>query len=248
MIGAYSFQRLNYKISVLFLTPYLLILFSFLGENNINIAKERIIDTIVGSSIAFVASYLIFPNWEYKQLKTAMRDALIANYLYLHKVAEMLHGKDRNVTDYKLIRKQVYVSTANLGGAFQRMLSEPKNKQWNAQTVNKFTVINHMLSSYIANLVSAAEKERQINPLHIKWVRKAMFNLNEAIAMLKIDGSKDFEAIYPETPTLFNPIDPENWNEHLLNEQLQLTYKLTKDIRKIAEVCSKGTPENVHLN
>jgi len=71
MVGAYSFQRVNYKLSVIFLTPYLLILFSFLGDNNITIAKERIIDTLIGSFIAFVASYFIFPSWESKQLKLA---------------------------------------------------------------------------------------------------------------------------------------------------------------------------------
>ncbi|MDO8992561.1 MAG: FUSC family membrane protein, partial [Daejeonella sp.] len=80
MVAAYSFQRLNYIVSVLFMTPYILILFSFLGESNLNIAQERIIDTFIGSFIALSASYLVLPNWESHQFKDFMREVLIANY------------------------------------------------------------------------------------------------------------------------------------------------------------------------
>ena len=237
MIGAYSFQRLDYKLSVIFLTPYLLILFSFLGEYNINMAKERIIDTLIGCSIALASSYFIFPSWEHKQLKQAMRKALIANYHYLYKLAEALHDKQWTRTDYKLVRKEVYVSTANLGSAFQRMLSEPKRKQQHVKEIKQFTVFNHMLSSYIANLVYVSQQENghEIHALHIKWVRKALYNLNEAIQTLTIAPDEAFIPQYPEAPASYNQSEPEDWNEHLLNEQLQLTYKLTKDLRKLAE-------------
>jgi uncharacterized membrane protein YccC len=42
MIGCYSFQRKNYVVSVLFMTPYILILFEFLGMGGLSIARERI--------------------------------------------------------------------------------------------------------------------------------------------------------------------------------------------------------------
>lgn len=239
MIGAYSFQRLNYKISVLFLTPYLLILFSFLGENNLTIAKERIIDTLIGSGIAFLASYFIFPNWESHQLKTAMREALLANFRYLQKLAARLQGQKVEITDYKLVRKEVYVSSANLGTAFQRMLSEPKNKQFYSKEINKFAVLNHMLSSYIANLVHVAQQDKNgdINPLHLKWIKKSMYNLTEAIQALDVEIILQAELALPDKTAALVPKIPSetDWNEHLMNEQLQLTYKLTKDIRKLAE-------------
>jgi uncharacterized membrane protein YccC len=152
MVAAYSFQRLNYIVSVLFMTPYILILFSFLGENNLNIAQERIIDTFIGSFIALSASYLVLPNWESHQFKDFMQEVLIANYQYLQKVAIILSGGKIDITAYKLARKNVYVSSANLGSAFQRMLSEPKSKQQNSKELHKFVVLNHMLSSYTATL------------------------------------------------------------------------------------------------
>jgi uncharacterized membrane protein (TIGR01666 family) len=237
MVGAYSFQRVNYKLSVLFLTPYLLILFSFLGANNITIAKERIVDTLVGSFIAFAASYFIFPSWESKQLKLAMKEAAIANYNYLIKLAEGLLGQPLELTDYKLIRKEVYVRTANLNSAFQRMLSEPKSRQRNSKEIHKFAVLNHMLSSYIANLVHVAQQEKTAtcNPVSIKWVRKALHHLRHTIHELA-PGTDNLATIsYPELPENLDTTEANDFNADLLAEQLQLVYRLTKDIRKLAE-------------
>lgn len=237
MIGSYSFQRINYKLSVLFLTPYLLILFSFLGANNLAIAKERVIDTLIGSSIALVASYFIFPTWEYNQLRKAMKAAALANYYYLLKVAEHLQGQTVERTDYKLIRKEVYLSTANLGSAFQRMLSEPKRKQKNAKLIHKFAVLNHMLSAYIANLVSVAQQEKtdSCNPTHIKWVRKALFQLAGVIHDLSASPTELKSIQTTEIPEPSHFSEQKDWNSHLINEQLQLSYRLTKDLRKVVE-------------
>ncbi|OYZ44822.1 MAG: FUSC family protein, partial [Sphingobacteriales bacterium 24-40-4] len=187
MVAAYSFQRLNYIVSVLFMTPYILILLSFLGESNLNIAQERIIDTFIGSFIALSASYLVLPNWESHQFKDFMREVLIANYQYLQKVAIILSGGTIDITAYKLARKNVYVNSANLGSAFQRMLSEPKSKQQNSKELHKFVVLNHMLSSYTATLITNLQ---QINPLivndlHIKLIRRSLYTLSEVIKSMK---------------------------------------------------------------
>lgn len=68
MLGAYSFQRVNYYVSVLFLTPYVLIALSFMGLGDLSLARERIFDTFLGSLIALGSSYLLFPSWESHQI------------------------------------------------------------------------------------------------------------------------------------------------------------------------------------
>src|SRR5690606_30074868 len=128
MVLTYSLIRINYIISVMFMTPYLLILFSFLGENTMEVARERIFATLVGSGLAFISSYIILPSWEGHQVQNYMRKLLIANYNYFAKILETLIRRDLSETDYKLARKEVYVATANLASAFQRMITEPKSK------------------------------------------------------------------------------------------------------------------------
>ncbi|HEY0244504.1 MAG TPA: FUSC family membrane protein, partial [Mucilaginibacter sp.] len=104
MIGTYSFQRLNYVVSVILMTPYVLILFKFLGVGHLDIVEERIVDTLIGSTIAFIASYWLFPSWEFEQLKESLADVIYANVNYLVKIAESITGKTVSTTDYKLAR------------------------------------------------------------------------------------------------------------------------------------------------
>lgn len=232
MVGAYSFQRLNYIVSVLFMTPYILILFSFLGENNLNIAQERIIDTFIGSFIALTASYLVLPNWEFTQLGNFMREALKANYYYLLIAADELIGKPLDITSYKLARKDVYVSSANLGSAFQRMLSEPKSKQQNNKQIHKFVVLNHMLSSYIATLITNLQQAERppTNEYHIKLIRKSFYTLGEVIRKMGLSDFKDSEIIVRD-----GMIEKLRTKEQeLLSEQLEFINELILDIQKIS--------------
>lgn len=155
MLGAFSFQRSNYIVSVFLMTPYILILFGLMGIGFRSLLQERLIDTLIGCSIALAAGYLLFPTWESDQLRTYMRDVVRANLRYLQQLADNLTGKPRELTEYKLARKEVYVSSANLAAAFQRMLSEPKSKRRNSEEVQQFVVLNHILSSNIATLTAA---------------------------------------------------------------------------------------------
>ncbi|MEJ6978917.1 FUSC family membrane protein [Pedobacter sp. P351] len=249
MIGAYSFQRLNYVVSVLFMTPFILIMFSFIGMGDLSLVRERIIDTFIGSFIALIASYFIFPSWEYPQLKNHMHKLLLANYNYLQDVAEGLTGKGFNITEYKLIRKELYLSSANMASALQRMLSEPKNKQKNVREVNKFIVLNHMLSSYIATLVATIrhEENRQVNPLHIRIIRKALYQLYEAISILN-EGVEETEAAEIRVSEPFIKIIEDNIDSKLIAEQLEFINKVSGDLLRICEKIGKADTDTALID
>ncbi|MBS1948346.1 MAG: FUSC family protein [Bacteroidetes bacterium] len=153
MIGAYSFMRTKYLVFVLLMTPYVLLLFRLLSPNNFQmVINDRIIDTLIGSAIAFLANIFLFPSWEHEQINDYMFKMIEANLSYFDNVAGPLLNQEKSATQYKLSRKKAFVSLANLTDAFNRMLSEPKNKQKNAQQLHQFVVSNHMLTSHIATL------------------------------------------------------------------------------------------------
>ncbi|HEY0898707.1 MAG TPA: FUSC family membrane protein [Sphingobacteriaceae bacterium] len=235
MVIAYSFQRLNYIMSVAFMTPYILILFSLLGAGGVNIAEERIVDTLIGCAIAFAASYLIFPSWEHYHLQNYMKRALLANYKYLCMAAQGFAGKQLDITSYKLARKEVYVSSANLGSAFQRMLSEPRNKQRNPSDLHKFVVLNHSLSSYIATLIAALPSldNKPGSAEQIKLLRKSLFHLGEVIRTM--DHGTQFKDTEINLPEGLNGADVINEDARLLTEQLEIVQKLASDIQKVSE-------------
>jgi len=233
MLGTYSFTRLNYVVSVIFMTPYVLILFKFLGVGHLNLAEERIIDTAIGSSIAFVAMYIIFPTWEFEQVKDNLRDTVYANVNYLVKIAESITGKTVTVTDYKLARKDIYVKSANLSAAFERMTSEPKSKQKKIREIHKFVVLTHILSSYLANLASSVSEKNlhKTQPDNVRLIRKSINVLNDTSRKL---GGKCADFVTEKTAVPEQKKAP-TANETLLTEQLGFINKISYDIAKVTD-------------
>jgi uncharacterized membrane protein (TIGR01666 family) len=234
MLGAYSFQRLNYVVSVIFMTPYVLILFKFLGVGLLNVAQERIIDTIIGSSIAFIASYLIFPTWEFEMIEETLREVVKANINYLVTIADSISGKIIDTTVYKLARKDVYVKSANLSATFERMTSEPKSKQRNIKEVHKFVVLNHILSSYISTVASGLIKNAQRpHPEALRLIKKNIAVLNEINK--KLNGAT-IEFHIGKTNPPGEAEKPElTADEALLKEQLGFINKISYDIARVTE-------------
>jgi uncharacterized membrane protein (TIGR01666 family) len=233
MLGTYSFTRLNYVVSVIFMTPYVLILFKFLGVGHLNLAEERIIDTAIGSSIAFIATYIIFPTWEFEQVQENMCEVIYANVNYLVKIAESITGRMVSVTDYKLARKDIYVKSANLSAAFERMTSEPKSKQVKIREIHKFVVLNHILSSYLANLASGISEKNlhKTQPENVKLLRKSINILNDSGKKL---GGNCVEFISEKTVLPEEKKEPTT-NELLLKEQLGFINKISYDIAKVTD-------------
>src|SRR5690606_41593306 len=126
-----------------------------MGNYALSISHVIILTTLIGCSLAFVSSYIIFPSWEGYHIHKNMHRLLIANYHYFVKVLETVAYRNLTETDYKLARKDVYVATANMAAAFQRMITEPKNKQKNAKGLHKFIVFNHLFTSHTADLINS---------------------------------------------------------------------------------------------
>ncbi len=235
MVGAYSFQRFNYIVSVILMTPYILILFKFLGVGHV--IEERILDTLAGSVIAFISSYIIFPTWEFDLIKTDLYNVLTSNINYLMKIAEALAGKDVSMVEYKLARKDIYVHSANLSAAFERMTSEPKKKQRHIKEIHKFVVLNHILTSYIANIASGLlNNEHQIRHTeNLKLVKRAVKILNETSN--KIEPRKDETTIITsQQPARLKETPEVTLDAHLLKEQLEFIAKVSTDIAKITNI------------
>ena len=235
MVVAYSFQRTVYLVTVVFLTAYLLILFSFLGLSYLGVAEERIVDTLMGCAIAFAAGYFLFPRWESDQLTDYMAAALRANLVYLRQLADRLAGRPLPPNEYRLLRKNVYVSGANLAAAFQRMLTEPKSKQYRPTETHEFVVLNHILSSNIASLTGTLREAAPAVPAFAPDSRRA---LTSALAALQ----KSLLLIAPaaEVPALeLAPAEPgvaaAATDDRSLLEQLTFLQKVSGDIGKVTD-------------
>ena len=225
MIGTYSFMRINYLMMVICTTPYILILFTFLGGSYQQVAKERLLDTLIGCAIAFSTSYFLFPKWERDDLKTYMQNMLAANAAYLQKIIEALSGKAVSMLEYKLARRDVYLHSANLSSLFQRMLSEPKSKQHSESKVQQFVVLNHILFSNIATVATTllAKQPKAHDRGLLQLAKKAERRLTGEKMITKEENKTVIDVMTPSS------------DDALLKEQLEFIYSVSKDIDKIKE-------------
>ena len=231
MLGNYSFQRLNYLAMVFCTTPFVFILFKLMGYNIIDVATERIIDTVIGCILAFAANYFLFPSWESKQVKTFLEQMLKANFTYFQKLVDAFSGIPVKRVDYKLARKEVYVCSANLSAAFQRMLSEPKSRQTGNKQLHQFVVLNHIFFFNAASLAPLTlDPEKKVFPLEIvQTARKTLSVLKNSIKQLDEQMELTPATIIKDER---GPIELTN-DQLLIKEQLEFIYRLTGDIDKV---------------
>jgi uncharacterized membrane protein (TIGR01666 family) len=236
MVGCYSFLRKNYVVSVIFMTPYILVLFNFLGMGGLSIARERIYDTLIGSAIAFAASYFLFPTWESEKVKDAMVKMLQANKNYFEKVTALYLHNGNLITDYKLARKEVYVATANLSTLFQRMFSEPKSKQLIIKELYQFTALNHLLSSNIASLTHDYKANYwKVEDLESfkTIIKNVSYVISKATESLQNDLGKT--STVPLVSIKTDETFSDNPEKELLVQQFSNIQKVSYDIFKLTE-------------
>ncbi len=198
MIGTYSFMRTHYMISVIFMTPYILLLFHFLSNASFQIIiTDRITDTVIGSVIAFLANLILLPAWEQDQVSNYMLEAIKSNKIYFTDIAAAFTGNPVSNTVYKVSRQHAFVALANLSDAFTRMLSDPKRKQKNSKELHQFVVLNHMLTSHIATLSYYVKplSQKFASPDFAPLVKTAVARLEDAE---KIISDIPAETVAPE--------------------------------------------------
>ena len=159
MILSYSLLKLQYTVSSAAITVFVLLMFYFLNPTDLDsVLLDRMIDTAVGSVLAYIVSTFVLPAWEYEQIDEFIRTAVEANRAYFNQVAGAFTGNPPELTAYKISRKDAFVALANLSDTFQRMLSEPKTQQLNLPHYHQFVTTSHMLTSHIASLAYYAAR------------------------------------------------------------------------------------------
>jgi len=210
MVGTYSFLRLNYMVAVIMMTPYILVLLHLISNTKFQtILGDRVIDTIIGSGIAFLTNFLLVPTWEHEQIRNYMTQSLEDCKNYFTDISGAFIGETFTVTQYKLSRKNAFVSLANLSDAFTRMLSEPKSKQKNSKLIHQFVVLNHMLVSHIATLSYYVEPlaHKYQSDDFIPVIDHVVMQLNEAKAIINEEAVKEETISKTKDETLDNRVN-----------------------------------------
>lgn len=152
MIMGFTFTAINYKIGATFVTIYVVCVYGLLTPNIEHVIQFRIIDTLVGAALAFLANYFFWPSWEFLNMRVFLKKSIEANRDYLSQISKFYNEKGDVTSAYRLARKNAFIEIGNLMASFQRMSQEPKSKQKQLPQLYKLVVLNHTLLSSSASL------------------------------------------------------------------------------------------------
>src|SRR5690606_30013904 len=90
---AFTFIHYHDRLVVVCITRYVVILGQVLVPGNCQVAGDRILDRAAGGGIAFRASYMVWPTWEYMCLSRYVGAVLEGNREYFEQGAGPYLGK-----------------------------------------------------------------------------------------------------------------------------------------------------------
>ncbi len=194
--------------------------------------------------MAFISCYLILPTWEKNSMNEYIQKALIANYEFIFLIFKKLADNEVSTTDYKLARKDVFIAMANINSVFQRVISEPKDKQVNANELNKFTIFNQSFVSYSVGLVKIIKKNNSVilTSEHIRLMKKILQLLLQNIRLYgEYETENLAKTIEFKQTVIYTEIESEALqnDSELIEDLLEYLYEIVYDFTKVGHVFVK---------
>lgn len=153
----FAFRNVQYAHATMFITLLVLLCFNLLGEG-FEVALPRVVDTLIGCGIAWVAVSFIWPDWKFRNLPRVLERAVDANCRYLDAILEQYHQGRDNRLAYRIARRDAHNRDAELASVVSNMSSEPKVTAEMRETAFRLLCLNHTLTSYISALGAHREK------------------------------------------------------------------------------------------
>jgi len=181
LLGFYAFNRLNYTISVLCITPaVILTLGSYQGHFD-HLVHDRVIFTVWGCVIAIFATYL-FPIWDSRQLKAKIVNAAKASLDYLGIAIQNRVERDENQS--RMARKNANLSLSALSEAIESASQEPMRKHIDFNGLYGVQSTIYQINAIITSIyLSVNHKPGQADPLLVSQIVSNLSNED----MLKSD-------------------------------------------------------------
>jgi len=228
LLGYLTFLYINYLISVIFITGVAIIGIHLLGANAYDLITQRGYETLMGCAAALTTAFL-FPFWESRKLKDLAGQLLSANIKYLEYLRNFVANRSFDPVDYKLARKQVFISSANFSKAYNHILTEPATNRAEIDMLYQFQVFNHELYASVAGVLmeSGIGSHDPDRAGHIETVERSIAYLNNGLKI--INGTASLPVCDARVEDEVKPIEGTT-HKVMLRQQLQLIADLSKNI------------------
>ncbi len=142
--------RKNYSVAVIFITFFVIAAFNLLANEGVAVMGPRLLDTIIGATLAIIVVRLLWPDWQHKRLPKLLATALDNNTAYFRAIVQEYHKASTDDLSYREARFNAHQSDNALTLAWQGMKMEPKKHQKSQDLAFRLTYLNHALVSYLS--------------------------------------------------------------------------------------------------
>ena len=237
----------KYSFSTFFITIQALTSFSLAGLDVYAAMPVRIIDTIVGSVLAWAAVTYLWPDWRYLTLEKTAAQAVGGNGAYLRKILDQLQYGIADDVEYRTVRRQAHERTATLSSTLSDMSSEPKKYGNNLQSGFTLLKTSYALTGYISALGAyRSEMDGACSPDFVRKFYQSGYLIADLLERLPQTGEQDFQTTLSQIRTDLEALQTEAGDErqsHILHRQLTLIakqldpcYRSLHDIEAIPQV------------
>ncbi|HEY9598867.1 MAG TPA: FUSC family protein [Cyanophyceae cyanobacterium] len=162
LVIAMSVRSLSYGIFITLLTPIVILLLNVTSKGGWEIGALRIVDSLMGGTLALLGSYLLFPSWERQQLPTQLVKTIRANLAYFQQVVGSYLNSEQESSAEAIanLRHQAALENANAAAAAQRLFSEPRHIRGEVEPI---AMLMLYIRAFFSSVTTLAEHQRQLS-------------------------------------------------------------------------------------
>lgn len=150
---AFAFLNYNYAVSSALFSVFILFLYAYQQADFLENAYFRIIDTLLGALLAYLAVRYLLPFWEHENLARRVRRNLNGQQELIRQLNLLGQGRMRvEERGYDLAQERAFLRQRELETAVQRMQSEPLPNQALHQNYRAFLLASEKILVLLAAL------------------------------------------------------------------------------------------------
>lgn len=231
----FAFRQIQYAQATLFITLLVLLCFNLLGEG-FEVALPRIVDTLLGCGLAWLAVAFVWPDWRFRKISAVADRTLNANCRYLDAILEQYHqGKDNRLT-YRVARRDAHNADAELASVVSNMSSELKLQQPLRENAFRLLCLNHSFLSYISAL--GAHRERLSDPALLNVLDDAVCFVEDVLQIERVDDQQALAMQQQVMQQLSGIKNSSDVQAPLVMQQLGLLIALLPEIARLRRTLS----------
>lgn len=156
-VSFFYLRQKKYALATVMATLMVLLIFNLKGAGY-SIILPRLIDTLLGCFIAWLAVNFIWPDWNFRNIPSNIKKTSKATLDYFNVIVEQYqYGKNQDI-EYRRIRRAAHNAQIELSNMISSLSAEPNPNPQLIHYAFRYLVYSHSQLSYVAALGSQRQK------------------------------------------------------------------------------------------